>query len=206
LPSEVAADYLLDDGDLLFARSGATVGKCYYYDGSGGPACFAGYLIKASAKPTKLSARFLYHFTNSPQYSSWRDSTFVQATIENIGARRYGYLPVPLPPLPEQKRIAAYLDASCAVIDRVVETKQKQLETLDLLRKSIIQRAVTQGLNPEIEMRNSGVDWLGNVPKHWRVAKMKRLLISELQILEEMETFVTRLFGHYLQKLQQMLH
>ena len=88
LPSEVAEDYLIDKGDLLFARSGATVGKCYYYDGTAGPACFAGYLVKASTRVTKLNSRFLYHFTNSPQYSGWRDPSFVQATIENIGARR----------------------------------------------------------------------------------------------------------------------
>lgn len=80
----------------------------------------------------------------------------------------------PLPPPDEQKRIAAYLDASCAAIDRAVATKQQQLETLDALRKSIIQKAVTQGLNPEVEMKESGVDWLGPVPKHWRIRKLKR--------------------------------
>lgn len=80
-----------------------------------------------------------------------------------------------LPPLPEQKRIAAYLDASCAAIDRAVETKQKQLETLDALRKSIVQRAVTQGLNPKVKMKDSEVEWLGPIPSHWKVQKLKRV-------------------------------
>jgi type I restriction enzyme S subunit len=80
-----------------------------------------------------------------------------------------------LPPLPEQHRIAAYLDASCAAIDRAVETKRKQLETLYAVRKSIIQRAVTQGLNPKAKMKDSGVEWLGPIPAHWRAQKLKRV-------------------------------
>ena len=80
-----------------------------------------------------------------------------------------------LPPLAEQKRIAAYLDASCAAIDRAVETKRKQLETLDALRKSIIQKAVTQGLNAKVKMKDSGVEWLGPIPAHWRAQKLKRV-------------------------------
>ena len=81
---------------------------------------------------------------------------------------------VPLPPLQEQKRIAAYLDASCVVIDRAVETKQKQLENLDTLRRSIIQKAVTQGIDPNVELKDSGVGWLGYIPSHWTVARIKR--------------------------------
>ncbi|MCP5534876.1 MAG: restriction endonuclease subunit S [Akkermansiaceae bacterium] len=91
-----------------------------------------------------------------------------------IGRKHFKTCPVPLPPLPEQKRIATYLDARCAAIDRAVETKKKQLDTLDALRKSIIQRAVTQGLNPKVKMKESGVDWLGRVPKHWLCESLKR--------------------------------
>ncbi len=92
-----------------------------------------------------------------------------------IGRKHFKTCPIPLPPLHEQKRIAAYLDASCAAIDRAVETKQKQLETLDALRKSIIQRAVTQGLNPKAKMKDSGVEWLGRVPEHWKRRTIKRV-------------------------------
>ena len=91
-----------------------------------------------------------------------------------VGRKHFKTCPVPLPPLAEQKRIAAYLDASCAAIDRAVETKRKQLETLDALRKSIIQKAVTQGLNPKVKMKESGVEWLGPIPAHWKIEKLKR--------------------------------
>ena len=82
---------------------------------------------------------------------------------------------LPLPPLPEQQRIAAYLDASCAAIDAAVAAKRCQLETLDALRSSIINRAVTQGLNPQAAMKPSGLDWVNEVPAHWKVQQIKRL-------------------------------
>lgn len=78
------------------------------------------------------------------------------------------------PTLAEQHRIAAYLDASCAAIDAAVSAKRCQLDTLDALRKSIIQRAVTQGLNPKVKLKPSGLDWATEVPKHWKVQQIKR--------------------------------
>ena len=92
-----------------------------------------------------------------------------------IGRKHFKTCPIPLPPLPEQKRIAAYLDASCAAIDRAVETKQKQLETLDAIRKSIIQRAVIQGLNPKVKMKDSGVEILAEIPAKWQIKRLKSL-------------------------------
>ena len=81
---------------------------------------------------------------------------------------------VPIPPLPEQQRIAAYLDASCAAIDTAVAAKRRQLDTLDALRKTIIHRAVTQGLNSKVAMTSSGLDWASEVPAHWQVQQIKR--------------------------------
>lgn len=86
---------------------------------------------------------------------------------------------VPLPSVPEQKRIAAYLDASCAAIDRAVETKQKQLETLDALRKSIITPSVLLGLKPSRESQDTGNPWLARIPRGWKLVALKRL--SETQ-------------------------
>ena len=81
---------------------------------------------------------------------------------------------VPIPELPEQHRIATYLDASCAAIDAAVSAKRRQLDTLEALRKSIIQRAVTQGLNPKVTLKPSGLDWATEVPDHWKVQQIKR--------------------------------
>jgi len=86
---------------------------------------------------------------------------------------------VPLPPLPEQQRIAAYLDASCAAIDAAVTAKRRQLETLDALRKSIIQRAVTRGISEGVGLESTGNAWMEQIPHGWKLVCLKR--ISEIQ-------------------------
>ncbi len=86
---------------------------------------------------------------------------------------------IPLPPEPEQHRIASYLGKTCAAIDKAIEAKQKQLEILDALRKSIIHKAVTRGLDDSVELRDSRVEWLGRIPKHWLTTQLK--LVSTLQ-------------------------
>jgi len=76
---------------------------------------------------------------------------------------------VNLPPLPEQKAIAAFLDKKTAQIDAAVGIKQKQIALLKERKQIMIQKAVTQGLNPDAPMRDSGVEWIGKIPKHWEV-------------------------------------
>ncbi|CCK78187.1 restriction endonuclease subunit S [Desulfobacula toluolica] len=83
------------------------------------------------------------------------------------------------PSYTEQKIIAKYLDKTCASIDTIISIKQKQLELLEALKKSIIHKAVTQGLEDSVEMKDSGVEWLGKIPRHWKAVKLKR--ISKIQ-------------------------
>jgi len=84
-----------------------------------------------------------------------------------------------LPPLLEQHRIAAYLDASCAAIDAAVVAKHRQLETLDELRHSNIHRAVTKGLDDSAVLKESGINWMGEIPSHWTIRRIKD--IAELR-------------------------
>lgn len=90
-----------------------------------------------------------------------------------VGREHFKTCRIPIPPLSEQKRISAYLDASCAAIDRAVANKKQQLETLDALRKSIVQKVVSQGLNKDAEMRSSHVVHLAPIPSHWKVRRIK---------------------------------
>ena len=96
LPLDVAAPYILESGDVLFARSGATVGKAYIYRECDGHCAFAGYLIRAKCK-SALIARMLYYYTMSSSYEIWKNGIFNQATIQNIGADKYCNLPLILP-------------------------------------------------------------------------------------------------------------
>ena len=78
-----------------------------------------------------------------------------------------------LPSLNEQTVIAAYLDTHCAKIDNLISIQQKRIALLQELKQSVITHAVTKGLNPNVEMKQSGVEWIGDVPKHWEVKPLK---------------------------------
>nr|WP_249208504.1 restriction endonuclease subunit S [Gluconobacter albidus] len=80
-----------------------------------------------------------------------------------------------LPPLPEQRAIAAFLDRKCAAIDEAVRIKEEQIRLLAERRQILIQEAVTRGLNPDAPMKDSGIDWIGQIPAHWEVKRLKHL-------------------------------
>ena len=82
---------------------------------------------------------------------------------------------VPIPPLPEQTAIAAFLDRETAKIDALVAEQQRLIELLKEKRQAVISHAVTKGLDPTVPMKDSGIEWLGEVPEHWRVVPLKFL-------------------------------
>ena len=102
-----AKDYLLDKGDVLFARSGATVGKTFLFNADI-KACYAGYLIKASCDKRRMLPEYLYYYTQSGAYECWKNSVFIQSTIQNIGADKYQMMYIPVPSKDEQKQIVEY--------------------------------------------------------------------------------------------------
>ena len=141
LPRSKAISYMLKKGDILFARSGATVGKTYVFK-EDYDACFAGYLIKASCNK-KLIPMFLYYFTSSNSYENWKNSIFNQATIQNIGADKYSILPIPLPSRSEQQKIVDYLNDKIGKIENAISEQEHQLSDLKAYKSSLITEAVT---------------------------------------------------------------
>lgn len=143
LPWEVARGALLQPDDVLFARSGATVGKTFMFRNYSGVACFAGYLIRARTLPWKLDAQFLYLFTKTLAYEAWKNLIFTQATIQNISAAKYNYLTIPVPPLPEQQAIVAHVQKTGGEFRRLAAQIEAQIATLAAYRKSLIHECVT---------------------------------------------------------------
>lgn len=80
------------------------------------------------------------------------------------------------PPLKTQKKIADFLDKETTRIDTLISKKQKQIELLQEKRQAIITQSVTKGLNPDVKMKDSGVEWIGEIPEHWNIVPLKRLL------------------------------
>lgn len=143
LSPDIAKPYLLKDGDLLFARSGATVGKTFYYSSNYGTCAFAGYLIKARFNQDKMNPKFVYYTTLGIGYENWKNTVFTQATIQNIGADKYAQFYITVPSMKEQDEIIAYLDAQCKAIDNVIHSKYQQLSTIQKHKKSLIYEYVT---------------------------------------------------------------
>lgn len=143
LPVEKAKEYLLENGDILFARSGATVGKTFQFKHYKGTACFAGYLIKATPLSEVISSDFLYFITKSNYYDNWKKSIFIQATIQNIGADKYNLFLIASPPLMEQRTIVSHIEKENLKIDTTVLKIQKEIDLLQEYRTALISEVVT---------------------------------------------------------------
>lgn len=176
LPKVISEPYMLIDGDILLARSGATVGKSFYYKSIFGPSCFAGYLIRARFNSDKIIPRLAYWFFQSSIYWQYVSGSQIQATIQNVSAEKYSdlYLSAPLE-YAEQALVADFLDHETAKIDNLIEKQQQLIELLKEKCQAVISHAVTKGLNPDVPMKDSGVEWLGDVPEHWIIKRLKHI-------------------------------
>lgn len=137
-----AKDYLLDKGDVLFARSGATVGKTFLFNADI-KACYAGYLIKASCDKRRMLPEYLYYYTQNGAYECWKNSVFIQSTIQNIGADKYQMMYIPVPSKDEQKQIVEYTMRKSQIFDAAISKAQHQVELLQEYKQSLITEVVT---------------------------------------------------------------
>ena len=133
-------------------------------------------LIRFRPDQNIIFPRFANYYFQTECYWACIRSTLIQATIENFSAEKYKDLNLPLPPKAEQKQIASFLDWKTGQIDALIARKKELLENLKEKRIAVITQAVTQGLNPAAPMRDSGILWLGQVPQHWKVKRLRFLL------------------------------
>ena len=98
---------------------------------------------------------------------------------KNIQFKDFGNSYIPLPPLAEQKKIAAYLDKKCSAIDSIIDKEQKLIEKLKDYKQSLITETVTKGLNPDAPTKDSGIEWIGDIPKHWNSDTVYRCIKFE---------------------------
>lgn len=180
LPKELAKNFILDKKAVLIARVG-NLGKAMLFDpDKENEVCaLSGYLIEAITNPKVMNSKFLFYFIKSSAYMDWANRNFVQTTIQNLSAGRHKNLPVTLPPLPEQQRISDFLDTKCGILDRTIDAVSRQIEDLEKYKKALITKTVTKGIckkgEPERAMKDSGVEWIGEVPEEWSVKPFKAL-------------------------------
>lgn len=142
-----------------------------HYQGCVSPA----YTVLKSNK--KIDYNFwAYLFKSNTYIQSLNTAVVGIRDGKNINYQNFGEIYIPFPDLKEQTQIAHYLDQETQKIDQLIAKQEKLIALLEEQRKSIISHAVTKGLNPNAAMKDSGVEWLGEVPEDWIVTAVKRLL------------------------------
>lgn len=129
------------------------------------------FKAKENAVPT-----FIKYLLLSDGFTKEADGSTVGAKMPRVSSNFILTMHYCLPPLSEQHSISTYLAKKCGEIDKVISVQQKRIALLQELKQSVITHAVTKGLDPNVEMKDSGVEWIGEVPKHWEVVPLKRAI------------------------------
>lgn len=165
----------LSAGDLLLEKSGGgekmPVGRVVLVNSSQRAVC--SNFIQALSVNKEYSARFVLYLFYSI-YSNRINTLFFNQTtgIQNLKTSHYLAQEIILPPYPEQEAIAAYLDKECDKIRRKIELLERKSDAYSRLRRSLINRAVTRGLNPDIPLKPSGLRWFPFVPEDWVIGRI----------------------------------
>ena len=116
--------------------------------------------------------KFAYYLATQIPFKLYSTSTALPSMTKFSLANH----PVSLPPLAQQKSISAFLDRETVKIDTLIAEQQKLIELLKEKRQAVISHAVTKGLDPNVKMKHTGIDWMGEVPEHWSVAPFKSII------------------------------
>lgn len=136
--------------------------------------CSTGFNV-VQPKAHRLHPRFAYYVLISEDARQYFEATATGVGYPAVADKDFNGFRVPLPDIAEQELIATYLDASCAELDAAVAAKRKQIDSLDGVRKSLLQRAVTRGLKPEAGFIETGNLWLEQIPTGWQLVQLKRV-------------------------------
>lgn len=164
-----AGKYLLKPNDIVFARTGNSTGRSYFYDGSDGELVYAGFLIKFSLDNAKVNPRILKYYTHSKPYYDWIQSFGTGSTRGNINAKTYGNMPITLPPRNIQDKIVDVLKS----LDDKIEVNKRINDNLEQQAQALFKSWFV-----DFEPFKDGefVDSeLGMIPKEWRVGTLAEL-------------------------------
>lgn len=173
-----APEIHINNGDLLITKDG-TVGKVAIVNGLHGKASLNSGVLLIRTLPG-FDKRFLYWVIQSEEFWRWfRLKNAGNSTIIHLYQGDFAEFSYAFPQFAEQQAIADFLDAQCAKIDNIIVDIEKQIELLQQHKKSLITEMVTKGLDRSVTMKDSGIEWIGKIPAHWDIIRIKD--ISSLQ-------------------------
>ncbi len=133
----------------------------------------------AVIRPRQMDDGFVAYAVNAPYFVERVVAHSVGVSYPAINASELACLDIAFPSLPEQRTIAAFLDRETAKIDALVAKKERLIELLQEKRTALISDAVTKGLDPDVPLKDAGVEWLGEIPAHWEIMRLKQ--VSRIQ-------------------------
>jgi type I restriction enzyme S subunit len=160
-----------DKGDILFGKLRPYLAKAYLVESSG--EAVGDFYVMRPAQGT-LSKFFQYQILTR-EFIAIVDSSTFGAKMPRVSWDFFGNMSLATPPLSEQQQIVNFLDHETTKIDTLIEKQRRLIELLKEKRQAVISHAVTKGLNPNAPMKDSCVEWLGEVPEHWYVVPIKRI-------------------------------
>jgi type I restriction enzyme S subunit len=165
------AQLCLVRGDLLVSEGGDVGRSCIW--ASELEICYFQNSVNRVRARDGHSNRYLYYWISTVKDKGYIDVLCNKSTIAHFTAEKVAAVPIPLPAPSEQTQIAAFLDRETAKIDALVAEQRRLMALLKEKRQAVISHAVTMGLNPNTPMKPSGIEWLGDVPGHWSLPKLK---------------------------------
>lgn len=178
-----AEKYLLKPNDIVFARTGNSTGRSYFYDGRDGKLVYAGFLIKFSLDPHKVNPKFMRYYTLSSEYKNWVTSFSTGSTRGNINAHTYGNMKIKLPPREQQD----FLVLTLSSIDEKMEINNQINKTLESIAQAIFMHWFIDFEFPNEDgepYKSSGGEMieseLGMIPRGWEIGNFKDYIDSTL--------------------------
>lgn len=136
-------------------------------------------LINTVLKPRRNMCNAYYSFVFRSERFADEFYRWGNGIVDDLWSTKWSNMKriyIPAPSLQEQRCIADYLDRKCSQIDAIIARQQEVIEKLKAYKLSVITEAVTKGLNPDVPMKDSGVEWIGEIPEHWKMVRLKFLL------------------------------
>lgn len=171
--NSVPKELMVSKGDIIICSrngSAALIGKCAIIEDDV-KASFGAFMMRYRANINNKFAFYLFLSAVANYRGLFSTSTINQLTMSIINQMQ-----VALPSDTEQKNIAAYLDHKVSQIDATIAEKEQMLEDIKAYRSAIISEAVTKGLDKNVEMKDSGIEWIGIIPKTWKIVRIKHIL------------------------------
>ena len=165
--------YLLSDGDVLISEGGMAGTSCIYHNELS--PCYIQNSVHRCTANRNNNTKYLYYWIHVVLHSGYINSICHKATIMHYTKEKVEQTPIPVLSSTKQQQIVHFLDRKCMAIDNAIEKTKKSIEKLDEYKKAVITKAVTKGIDPNAKMKDSGVEWIGEIPDGWKVTKTKYL-------------------------------